>query len=153
VGSLNISLAKVILEINGKLITVYTDANGAYSFLNIAGPANFKITVTKSGYSFASSSGFLLGDNTLNIVGSSKLYNIKVKVTDYNGLPLAGVRLIYGSRYGDTSSEGLMQFTSYYGSRYDIEVWKSNTDFLKTKINGQVFGDVTRAVVSLPPRP
>lgn len=150
-GSEKIARAKVSLQIGGRTLVTYTDANGAFSFLNVLGPANYTLNITSAGHSFNSYGSILYGDVNMVMAGSTKNYTLIAKIIDQFAQPIVGVK-ISDTNLGDaiSSSEGVVQFNIPYGSNYSLNAEKTGLDFLNANLSGQVFGDVTRTFVILP---
>ncbi len=150
-GNSKLPLAKVILKVNGQTLITYTDAQGAYSFNNVYGPAEYTVEVISAGQQFSSQSGTLTGHVNFNFSGATKNYLLSAKVIDKNGQGVAGVVVgEAGSGAKLTGSDGIASFNLPYGREYNLTVDTSAHDFLESELNGTIKGDVTRVFVVLP---
>ncbi len=106
-GISNVTL-QLVSSNNLVMRTVFSDASGNYSFVNLPAGATYKVTFSKTGYSFNFSSLTItnLSANRLLslITGTTRPYTISGQVRDANGNGASGVRVVL-SRVGGTGPQ------------------------------------------------
>lgn len=125
-NGVGISQATVSLS-GGQASTTQTDANGNYSFPNLAATGSYTVTPSKVNYSFApvSQSFSNLSSNftSVNFTGTLKTFTISGVVLDGNGNGVPGlIFTLSGSQSGTngTDSNGNYSFIVVAGGNYTV---------------------------------
>ncbi len=148
VGGLKLPGARVSVTSSGGTQVVVSNSNGYFAFAPIFGPTGYTVSADLEGYAFSPSTGYLVRDTSLSLVGSSLTYSLTGTAMDNDKHPLAGVA-ISGGVLGDrtTDSQGRFSFTVPYGTTYHLVPSKQYVEFSRAELSGVITGDVDRTLV------
>jgi hypothetical protein len=110
-----------------------TDAQGNYSFANLAAGGDYIVTPSRTNYSFAPASvlvGNLLGDQTINFVGTIGAVTLGGHISDSNGNALSGVRIdLGGDVTGVTTTDAQGNYAFSVAGNHSYTVTPSRTHY------------------------
>lgn len=132
----NAPLAGVNVNLSGdQTATTTTDANGNYSFANLAAGGNYIVTPQFANYAFAPPSApfnNLSANSTANFTGTPGAHTISGRVADASNNPLANVTVtLSGAQSGTalTDASGNYAFNVAAGASYTVTPSRANYTF------------------------
>ena len=140
----------VEVQIGGTIYTVYTDAFGQFS-LDVIGPGQYTLTISKNGFLSYSSSGQLNSNLEVNPVATRSSYTVEVLVVDSNLNPLPGVQIVSNiiDQPFSAQSDGLgkASFSVKHEFQYKVSPSHPKCYFEQSELQGTVLGNHKRVPI------
>lgn len=129
VGGQRIAGAKIKLQTAFGTFVRTTDENGEFSFASVYGPSNYVVTITKGGYTFSTSSGYMGGAINIDSVGQPRTFTLSglMLYDDGTPCPLRITVAASGLPPVQADSQGRFSFAVEYGQRYTLTLQDGQT--------------------------
>jgi hypothetical protein len=141
--------ARIELQLPGGTEVRFTGVDGRFSYEDVDGPVEYNLQAVKSGTRSQLISGLLKNNENLSIVMQPNMVSLIGSVRNTENIPVVGITVDAGELgVRVTDEDGGFQFTTRFGSDYEMTFKHPVYTFPHGVATGTAWGETVRIVVA-----